>query len=55
MSNTNIMFIDKIRPLIECNICRENITGQIKEKNISVCHPAMCYNTVKVCEKCYNK
>ncbi|KKN76614.1 hypothetical protein LCGC14_0368110 [marine sediment metagenome] len=54
-TNTNIMFIEKVEPLIECYICEEVIKGEIKEKNMGVCHPAVLYNTVKVCKTCFNK
>lgn len=49
------MFIEKVEPLIECYICEEVIKGEIKEKNMGVCHPAVLYNTVKVCKTCFNK
>lgn len=62
MNNTNIMFIKKIGSAIVikkirslCYDCNKPIYGKAKEKNMAVCHPAMSYDTVKVCKNCYSK
>jgi ribosome-binding protein aMBF1 (putative translation factor) len=39
---------------MECHICQNKIKGEGHDHDVSVCHPAMTYNKVKICSNCYH-
>ncbi len=39
--------------MTNCHECQNKIIGKGFDKSISVCHPVITYNKVKICSRCH--